>query len=177
MNGSKLIWLLCLIGTVGTATATQKQSWRFNVADEIGLTLFNDPNGGPTEVLFSPDGNYIAVWSERGRLDVNNVEDSLRFYRSEDVEDFMRRPHDSQEPSPVWILTRSAKQGRIISAWRWLLDSSGIAYLERESGHGQIVFADVRNRTLNPLTLATEETINFDISDRDHYVYTVKDPE
>lgn len=177
MNISKLIWLSCLIGTVGTGAATEKPTRRFTVAEEIGLALFNDPNGGPAEVRFSPDGNYIAVWSERGRLDVNRVDDSLQFYRSEDVENFVRRPHGSQSPSPLWVLTCSGKEGRIISEWRWLLDSSGIAYLERESGHGRVVLADVRNRTLNPLTLATEEIISFDIGNREHYVYAAADPE
>src|SRR2546430_15286508 len=38
---------------------------RFTVADEIGLTLFGALGGIPSEVLFSPDGSYFAVWSER----------------------------------------------------------------------------------------------------------------
>jgi len=55
----------------------------FTVADDIGLTLFLGPRGGEPQLSFSPDGTYFAVWSERGRLDLNRIEDSLRIYRSE----------------------------------------------------------------------------------------------
>ena len=38
---------------------------------------------------FSPDGNYFVVWTERGRLDLNRVEDSVRFYRTGDIQNFL----------------------------------------------------------------------------------------
>src|SRR4051794_31041284 len=75
----------------------------FTVADDIELTHFD---GGKRSVSFSPDGNYFAVWAERGRLKLNRVEDSLRFYRSNDVNAFLGRSGTSQAPSPVWTVTR-----------------------------------------------------------------------
>src|SRR6266566_7420514 len=105
-NHTKVIWFFLaaityLSGTGSTIVLAQQAKKPFTVADEIGLTLFNSPGNGPTEVHFSPDGNYFAVWTERGRLDVNRVEDSLRFYRSRDVENFLERSNESQPPSPV----------------------------------------------------------------------------
>jgi len=73
----------------------------FTVADEIGLTHFYELGGGNGTASFSPNGNYFAVWSERGRLALNRVEDDLRFYRTQDVKHFLEHPGDSQPPSPM----------------------------------------------------------------------------
>jgi len=151
---------------------------RFTLADEIGLTLFGDPNGGSPELRFSPDGNYFAVWTERGRLDVNRPEDSLRFYRSQDVEEFIKHTDQSRPPFPIWIVSRSTDQeGRIISNnWRWLSDSSGVAFLERTAGgYQRLLLADLGKQAIEPLTAAAENVNTFDVRDRRHYVYTVAD--
>src|SRR5208283_836713 len=87
------LWLWSTSFTVASAQQTKRP---FTVTDEIGLTLFDPPEGGRPELHFSPDGNYFAVWSERGRLHLNIVEDSLRFYRRQDVEDFLKRFSVSQ---------------------------------------------------------------------------------
>ena len=71
----------------------------FTVADDIGLTLFLGPRGGEPQLSFSPDGTYFAVWSERGRLDLNRIEDSLRLYRSEEIQRFFEN-QQALEPSP-----------------------------------------------------------------------------
>jgi dipeptidyl aminopeptidase/acylaminoacyl peptidase len=147
----------------------------FTVDDEIGLTLFGIPAGAPPEVLFSPDGKYFAVWTERGRLDLNRPEDSLRFYRSQDVENFLRHSDRRQPAPPVWEINLSTyKEGPIINYWRWLADSSGVAFLQRaESGNKRLVIADLRTEMIEPLTSETEAVKDFDVRNRDHYVYTV----
>ena len=150
----------------------------FRVVDEIGLTLIDDPFGGPNDaVLFSPDGNCLAVWSEHGRLDLNRVEDSLRFYRRQDVEAFLKHPNAGQPPSPIWVVDRSDIEGPVIKDWHWLSDSSGVAFLEggRDFGDKHLVLADLRRKTLEPLTSTTEELGTFDVRDRDHYIYTAFD--
>jgi dipeptidyl aminopeptidase/acylaminoacyl peptidase len=175
-----IIWPLISVFTLlsgihSSVVSAQQAKKPFTVADEIGLTLFNDPNGaGRGKVLRSPDGNYFAVWSERGRLDFNRVEDSLRFYRSQDVAGFLRQSDDSQPPSPVWIVNRTDKEGPIINDWRWLPDSSGVAFLDGggDFGDKSLVLADLRKRTVEPLTSTTEVVGSFDVRDREHYVYT-----
>jgi dipeptidyl aminopeptidase/acylaminoacyl peptidase len=170
--------LMFLVGTHSGMASAQQAKTLFTVADEIGLTHFGDPYTGRAEaVLFSPDGNYLAVDSERGRLDLNRPEDSLRFYRVRDIEDFLKHAY-SQPPSPVWVVTLSTDpEGPVITKWRWLADSSGVAFLERvEGGNQRLVLADIRNITTEPLTPANEMIREFDIRDREHYVYIVADP-
>src|SRR5438552_555476 len=145
----------------------------FPVADEVGLTLFDEFDDN---VRFSPDGKYFAVYGERGRLDANVVEDTLRFYRSQEVEDFLNQSDKSEMPSPIWVLKCSTEEGPIINGWRWLSDSSGVAFLERTAGgNKRLVLADLRTKRLEPLTSATEAIKEFDLRDRHHYVYTTAD--
>jgi dipeptidyl aminopeptidase/acylaminoacyl peptidase len=154
----------------------QQTKKRFTVADEIGLTLFGDANGEDPELHFSPDKKYVAVWSERGLLDANRVEDALSFYRSQDMRNFVEAKSNSA--SPLWVVTRTEKEGRIIdSEWRWLADSSGVAFLQRSPGGTQsLVLADINKKTVEPLTAPSVGLNSFDIHDRNHYVYTAADP-
>ena len=150
----------------------------FTVADDIGLTLFLGPRGGEPQLSFSPDGTYFAVWSERGRLDLNRIEDSLRLYRSEEIQRFFEN-QQALEPSPVWVVRRStSKEGTIINKWRWLADSSGIAFLERSAdGELQLALANLRQRRIEILTSVPEGVGMFDVLDRNHYVYSAAEPE
>ena len=168
--------LTCLNGMGSMIATAQQTKHGFTVADEIGLALFNQPNGGPPELLFSPDGNYFAVKTERGRLDINCVEDTVRFYRSQDVQYFVSHSDESQM-LPVWTIARAGKEGGVIGGWRWLADSSGIAFLEPlENGNHRLIVADLQKKTVEPLTSETKAVRDFDIRDRQHYVYTVADP-
>jgi hypothetical protein len=156
------------------ASSSQADGRPFTLTDEIGLTHFGDPYTGSAEaVLFSPDGNCVAVHTERGRLKPNRVEDSLRFYRTSDILAFLKRS-GGLPPAPIWVVDRSSNEGPVISKWRWLSDSSGVAFMERtERGGTRIVLADRRNKTVNPLTSALHDIETFDIRDRQHFVYTL----
>jgi dipeptidyl aminopeptidase/acylaminoacyl peptidase len=173
-----IIALAGVSGTGSTIVLAQQAKHRFGVADEIGLRFFAGSWTTPGEgVLFSPDGKSFVVWTERGRLDLNKVEDSLWFYRSEDIENFLRHPDVLQLVSPVWVVNRSGKQYPVISDWRWLDDSSGVAYLEHGSGgNNRLVLCDLRKKTLELLTSKAEAVASFDIRDQHHYVYTAPDP-
>jgi hypothetical protein len=171
-----LAFLIVIYASIASAEQAKKP---FTVADDIGLTSFGGPQGNQefATALFSPDGNYFAVYTSRGRLDVNRVEDSLRFYRSQDVESFLERSAESQPPSPVWIVNRSDREGPVINDWRWLADSSGVAFLEREvSGNQRLVLASLLKKIIEPLTSGMETVKAFDIRDRRHYVYTASNP-
>jgi hypothetical protein len=79
----------------------------------------------------------------------------------------------------VWIVRAcTANEGPIIGHWRWLADSTGVAFLERTAGGNQrLVLADLRKKTVEPLTRRTDTIKSFDVRDRKHYVYTVSDPD
>ncbi len=109
-------------------------------------------------------------------LDLDRVEDSLRFYRNRDVKNFLEHSDELQPPSPVWVVNRSAKEGASISDWRWLSDSSGVAFLEGAGSFGdkRLVLADLRKKTVEPLTSERESVKAFAIRDRRHYAYTIE---
>lgn len=162
--------LLFLNGMVSRAQQAKKP---FTVGDEIGLTLFEELDN---KVQFSPDGQYFAIYTQRGRLDLNRVETSLRFYSSREVEKFLHDSKVPQAPGPVWVVDRSQKEGVAFQNWHWLADSSGVAFLESTAYDSQrILLADLRTKTVEPLTSATEAVDQFDIRDRSHYVYTARD--
>ena len=156
---------------------TQQMKRPFTVADEIGMTLFGNPSGRPSEQRFSPDGRFLAVWSERGRLDLNRVQDSLRFYRSQDIANFLKHSNVSDPPSALWVITRATgRVGPIINDWCWLANSTGIAFLESMAdGNKRLVLADLTRRTITPLTSSTETINKFDVHDRHTYIYTAVD--
>ncbi len=167
-----------------TIALSQQAKRPFTVVDDVGLARFGDPYTVQAEALqFSPDGKYFAVWTERGRLDVNRVEDSLRFYRKQDIENLLKLPDDSQPPSPVWVVNRSDKEGPVVKYWRWLADSSGVAFLGRTTAGGErLILADLRKKRVELLASATEAVRSvfirdtFDVRDESHYIYTVADP-
>jgi dipeptidyl aminopeptidase/acylaminoacyl peptidase len=154
---------------------SQERKVPFTIADEIGLTYFSDPNGAPAEIHFSPDGNYFVTWTERGDRDEDCVHDSLTFYRVRDTEQFLEHSSLAVPPPPIWVVDRCTdKQGPIISHWHWLADSSGVAYLERVPGGKQhLTLADLSKKTVVYLTSLAESVGDFDVQDREHYVYTV----
>jgi dipeptidyl aminopeptidase/acylaminoacyl peptidase len=167
--------VLC-VSTASAITSAQQRKRPFTVADEIELALFIPETDTPN-VRFSPDRAYFAVYSERGRLDLNRPEDSLRFYRSVDVQTFLHNSPSESEPAPIWVVNRSTdKEGPIINDWRWLSDSSGVAFLERSGACClRLVLADVVEKTLKFLTPEAEDVTKFDIRDANHYAYTVPD--
>lgn len=173
-----ILTITSLLQFAAITCAAQGTKKPFTVADEIALTLFDSSNGQPPQVRFSPNGDYFAVWTERGLLNRNRVEDSLRLYRSQDVAKCLKRPDTLGGPSPLWILNRSDKEGPVINSWRWLNDSSGLVFLDHSKGGlaaSRLVLADLRDKSLVYLTSTKEFVADFDIRDRQHYAYTAAD--
>ena len=75
-----------------------------------------------------------------------------------------------------WTVARTGNEGGVIGEWRWLADSTGIAFLERGlNGTHRLIVADLRNKRVESLMSETDEVKSFDIRDRQHYVYTMAD--
>ena len=165
------------LGRTGTVWAEARP---FTVADDIELSRFGDPNGGQAEaVRLSPSGDSVAVYTERGRIDVNRPEGELRIYRMHDIGEFLGSKKATQPPPPIWTLTRSSGAvGPMMIGWRWLKDSSGIAFLEpsTDQSHSHRLFlADIKNKTIEALTPESKDVRAFDIRDAMHFVYAAAD--
>jgi hypothetical protein len=177
MFSRKIRSSLCLLVlawiSVGSSTAAAPTKRQFTIVDDIGLRVF--PREEP--VQFSPDGRYFAAWTERGRLDLNKVEDGLRFYRTQDAMKFLAEGYKSPPPAPVWIAKVLNDIGSDSSSWRWLDDSSAVAFVEYLGNAKQrIVLASLRSRTIRPLTSIEDEIDAFDVRDERHFVYIATDP-
>ena len=167
------LWLSLIVGRADGAGGKA-----FTVAEDIELAYFGDPYTGQAEPLqFSPDGTYFAALAERGRADLDRPEATLRIYRTQDVLSLLGRHDGTQPPAPSWTFSRSTdKDGPLITHWRWLEDSSGIAFLERhERGQLRLALADLKTKSVAPLTPDGQDIRAFDIRDQEHYVYAVAD--
>src|SRR5712664_1170586 len=97
---TRMLYLLLLVG-VGmdfVSLASDAAQRRFTVTDDIGMVKFGDPYTGQADsITFSPDGSYFVVDTERGLLDQDRPESTLRLYRTEDVRQFLLRPEITHE--------------------------------------------------------------------------------
>jgi hypothetical protein len=152
----------------------------FTVADDIELSHFVDPDpdaetGSP--VMLSPDGRFFATATERGRLDVNRPEATLRIYQTSEVQQFLREK-GLPAPAAIWTSTWSSyKDGPVITHFHWLRDSTGLAFLAKSAkGVDQLVLARLNTKTANILSPENQHVTAFDIQDENNYAYTIPSP-
>jgi hypothetical protein len=132
MIARKSLLLVGLVSSTFLATGTDAGAAPrpFTAADDVGLALFEyGGQGAPGGVVKpSPDDCYIAVVTERGRLDLSAPEDTLRVFRVADVQQrFVRHPETGAPIGPPLAQMATDKGGPLIEHVRWLPDSSGIA--------------------------------------------------
>lgn len=158
--------------TVDSGAADQVTARRFTVADDIELTRISQT------VMFSPDDGYFVVASDRGRLDLNRPESSLRVYSTEDIRHVLSGPSAQEEPAPVWTITQSTyKYGPIISNVRWLADSTGLVFLSKTaSGTDQLFLAKIPTKALQALTPDDQNVVAFDVYGESRFVYCIQSP-
>src|ERR1043166_3376749 len=169
--------VLALLVLVAAAPGQVKRD--FTVADDIGVATFGGvPGTLQTPFDISPDGALIWVETTRGLLDQNRPQDELRFYRLDDVRGFLNQSDQHQFPEPVWTFQESTNiQAPNITGIRWLADSSGVAFLlTAEGGRNQLWLAEIKRKRLTALTPADLDVTSFDVRDRTHFVFTVRDP-
>lgn len=175
----KLLCFVLALGVSAEASLGTGAGRRFTIADDIELWHFGDRYTSQAEpVTFSPDNRYFVVDTEHGRLDLNRPESMLRVYRTSDVARYIKSPENTSAPVPICILRKSSnRDGPIITHIRWLADSSGIAFLEKNSlGNDQLFLLEVPTGVEVALTLPGQHVVSFDVRDRGHYVYCVQSP-
>ena len=171
----------CFLVIVGVMIlCTTAEGRPFTVAVDIGIKSFaNSCAANRERVVFSPNHAYFFVYTERGRLDINRPEDSIRVYRVTDIQRYLNVPTEIAAPTPMWVIRRSTdEEGPIISECRWLANSEGIAFLQRlPGGIRQLSLADLASRKAIWLTSPEQDVTDFDIRDATHFVYAIADLE
>ncbi len=182
-NAAKLVVSLLLAGGIGLISSrAEAQRRRMTVADDIGVSYFGVPygwSGLDDGVTVSPDGQYVVAVTDRGSLEANQVEGTLRVYRIEDLNRFLAHPELTQPPAPVWTFTKAAfdhgRYGSVIADVRWLPDPTKFAFLAfAASRKRQLFLADVSTKTDSALTPADQDVDNFAIQDDKHFVYLAR---
>jgi dipeptidyl aminopeptidase/acylaminoacyl peptidase len=156
----------------------------FTAKDDVGLALFEYAGvGAPGGVIkYSPDGQYFAVVTERGRLDLNAPEDTIWVFEIADVQRFVQHPEEGNRVIAVPLVRIAGnKDGPLIERVSWLLDSSGIAFTAIKKSSRckfrQLMVANVRTRKVETLTPDDQDIGSFDIRSDIRYVYEVNAPE
>lgn len=182
----KSVWLGMLafaaLASCSLVAAQEKQGKRpFTVEDDIAFVHFPSNvdaytgawgfAGGVNDgIQFSPNGEFFAVITARGRLDADQVEESLRFYRTKEVESYLNRSGLSEAPAPEWVAKRSAKEDAIVS-YQWLADSSGVVLREQTGDlNDRVVLLDLHKKSTETLPFGAGVYQGFAIRDREHYV-------
>jgi len=178
----RLSLVVCSLLAMGVGfgdVAGQPSKRRFTVADEIALSHFGDPYTLNVDaVTFSPGGHYFVVVTERGLVDQNRPESSLRVFSTEAVHQFLEQPNTVREPPPVWTLSEATyEEGPVVTHLRWLADSDGFAFLVKNvTGNDQLFLADLNSKTVRVLTSEGQNVTAFDICRADRFVYSVQSP-
>jgi dipeptidyl aminopeptidase/acylaminoacyl peptidase len=181
---SRAIRLLCyLFGGILLPTSSTAGARQFTVADGIGIAVFGDISdmGKVAAITWSPDRKLVAVHVGRGLLASNLVESELRIYSTDAIRGFTNAPRDitlAAPPMPIWaVQLATSKEGSIIQQIRWSADSSAVAFLlKTASGRLQLVYADIRSKSITALSRDDQDVTAFDVADHSHYVYAVRDP-
>jgi dipeptidyl aminopeptidase/acylaminoacyl peptidase len=165
-----LVTAACELLAASPTLAAQEARRRFTVADDIGFNKISP------KILFSPDERFFIVQSDRGRLDLNRAESSLRVYSTPDINRFLSQTNTQQEPSPLWSIARSASNGEdgVINSVQWLDDSSGFTFLAKtESGNDQLFLANPHTNKLKALTGEDQSVKAFVFRSEKDFVYAV----
>ncbi len=156
----------------------------FAAKDDVGLALFEYAGrGAPGGVIkYSPDGQYFAVVTERGRLDLNAPEDTIWVFRIADVQRFVQHPEQGNPPTALPLAQMATdKDGPLIENVRWLPDSTAVAFTTLKKSpcckFQQLFVADVTTKAVKTLTPDDQDIGSFDIRSDKSYVYEVKVPE
>src|SRR5260221_6337183 len=103
-----IVFLLLSVALDPANSLCQIPKRHFTVADDIGLAHFGDQYWLQADaVTFSPDERYFVVDTERGLLDEDRPESTLRIYRTGDIHQFLLRPDLTSEPLPLWMFSKS----------------------------------------------------------------------
>src|SRR5882762_3179337 len=147
----------------------------FTVAREIGIAQFQSYSGSADGfVQFSPNGEYLAAYVERGLVSADRVQGSLRIYRTSDLRRFLRGRSDAKPPTPWWTIEKEEHKSPAISSWRWMADSAGITFLQCvTSSSCQLVVASVASKSVSQLSADGESALSFVAHDAKNYVYVV----
>jgi len=170
-----IVAMICLLGAfIGSGSPLPTAKRAFTVTDDIALSQFGSRTTFDDDpFVFSPNHQFLAVYTEHGRLDLNRPESILRVYSTEDLIRILKDRRSAKEPSPLWEIRKStSRHGPIVTRVRWLRDSSGVAFLAKTaSGNNQLFLADLRTKVVHQLTGDDQFITSFAIRTQYNFVY------
>src|SRR5438045_981629 len=124
IGAAAIVSIFVSLDALGDVSAKRQ----FAAVDDVGLALFEYAGtgqpGGASK--YSADGQYFAVVTERGRLDLGAPEDTIWLFRTEDLQRYVQHPEQGTAPSALPLVQLATdKDGPLVEGVRWLPDSSG----------------------------------------------------
>jgi dipeptidyl aminopeptidase/acylaminoacyl peptidase len=141
-----------------TPVSNQRISRYFTVRDSIEMSRFDTSDGAP---LFSPDKRFFSVVTSRGIIETNEIESTLRIFRTAQVRRFLQSEHPSGTTSgwPIAKLKAIPRNNYtifyapVISQVRWQEDSTGLLFLgQNNRGERGLYSVDVSSGSVRELT-------------------------
>jgi hypothetical protein len=147
----------------------------FDVYRSIEMSRFERTDAAPQ---FSPNGRYFAVVTSRGIVESDNIESTLRIFRSRDVLRYLRSEYSLPPRGSVIAkvaVTPKAEYHNsyepVISAVRWLPTSKGLLFLAQNlHGNRQLCRINLSSSFVQKLTRADHDISQYD-AERDSIVY------
>jgi len=122
------------------------------------------------DVEFSPDGNYFALVTSRGLIETNEIESTIRVFRSAEVRKLLA--DDGGKPCTPTVVARWAAIPQVeytgayepvITALRWRQNSRSVLFLEQNAqGERQLTEADVDSGSTHVLSPEGYDVVRFE---------------
>jgi hypothetical protein len=171
---SAVVALLCAASAVAAKDGGARRSFTVKDSIEISYIVSPTPSGMvgladalPTGMpIFSPDGKYFLLLTQRGVLEANNLEATLWLFDKQDVYASVCNGSDAHSLARTLVTLRVGTNTPVISDVRWLADSKRVSFLGKAGTVYQRLFiADIRTGSMSAITKDNEYVSAYDIRD------------
>jgi dipeptidyl aminopeptidase/acylaminoacyl peptidase len=183
--GSILSLTLVIVSSLSPSPTLGQVARSMTVRDSIEkVTFIDDAYNGSELADFSPDGRHFFVMTERGVLQSNRVETTIRLFDTASVSDSLKRPSTERFPDPSALVKMATlsnmmtlSNGDAITEARWTPDSESIAFLGRDNNFERHLFVvTIKDGQVKQLTPNGQDVTGFDSAKGSFVLTTVPTP-